>query len=267
MANNPRGPRRNSSDLPPPVSDESERAKQTSEIKKPSFWISVIALLVVGGYTYFAHEQVSETQTANSIAKKALAEANKPYVMFAGIFPNHTKDANGEHLRVGFTLTNFGNTPASYVRFNSCDPIIFDGVAAPSLHCTVTEKPSEFSEIGPKQALSIFGPVIKEADLEATTVDKKSVYVLGYVTYQDSVDFDRFGNPEQRETRFCQRLIEGVLKNISPANNAVAATSPWPPTTTGAIPSAIPDLPIDKKIIGQYCPAFSCLDASCRPLQ
>lgn len=248
--------------------DETNRGKDTREIKKPSFWVSVLALIVVGAYTYFAHQQVSETQTANSIAKKALAEANKPYVMFSGLFPNHSTDANGDHFRVGFTLVNFGNTPASYVRFNPCDSIIFDGVAAPNLHCTITEKPSEPAEMGPKQGINFVGPIIKEADLDATTSDRKSVYILGYVTYQDSVDFDRFGNPEQRETRFCQRLVEGVLKMPSTPTNNAAATPPWPPVTTATVPpSPAPDLPIDKKIVGQYCPAFSCIDANCRPFR
>src|ERR1700678_2468549 len=74
MANNPRLPRRDGLDDPPSPSDETERDNEKSDLKKPSFWVSVITLLVIGGYTYFAHQQVTETQTANGIAKDALAE-------------------------------------------------------------------------------------------------------------------------------------------------------------------------------------------------
>ena len=53
MANNPRNPRRDGGDLPPATRDEREGTKEASEFKKPSLWISVIALLVVGAYIYF----------------------------------------------------------------------------------------------------------------------------------------------------------------------------------------------------------------------
>lgn len=51
MANNPRSPRRDGGDSPSAARDEGP--KEASEFKKPSLWISVIALLVVGAYTYF----------------------------------------------------------------------------------------------------------------------------------------------------------------------------------------------------------------------
>jgi hypothetical protein len=188
MANNPRNPRRDSSDSPPTTRDGPEGGKETNEFKKPSFWISVIALLIVGTYTYFAHQQVSETQTANSIAKKALTEANKPYVMFSAFNPNHTIDTNGEHFRVGFTFTNWGNTPANYLRYTNCDPIIVNGGVNPELRCNVAEKASDEFNLGPKQGLSFAGSIIKESDLEDTRVDKKNIYIMAYVTYSDSID-------------------------------------------------------------------------------
>jgi hypothetical protein len=96
-------------------------------------------------------------------------------------------------------------------------------------------------------------------DLDATKDDRKNIYILGYVTYQDSVDFDAFGNPEQRETRFCQKLVKGILKTI-----VVPTTPGTVPEVTGAvIPQALPEA----GLTGQNCPAFSCMDSSCRPLR
>jgi hypothetical protein len=99
MARNPSNPRRDSGDVPPSPRDQPASSNEKSNLNKPSFWVAVITLIVVSGYTYFAHQQVTETQTANSIAKKALAEVNKPYVMSSGLNPNRTEDINGLHLR------------------------------------------------------------------------------------------------------------------------------------------------------------------------
>jgi hypothetical protein len=161
MANNPRPTSTNRLNGPPAPSDKHEGNKEKSDFKKPTFWVGILTLLVVSAYTFFARQQVTETQTANTIAKKALAEANKPYVMFSGLFPNHTTDTNGDHLRIGFALTNFGNTPASFVRFTNCDPIIMQGGAAPNLHCLASEKTSDPAEIGPKQTANYSGPIIR----------------------------------------------------------------------------------------------------------
>src|ERR1700722_8050715 len=116
MARNP--PRSPSNSLydPPAPGDPPTSYEKKSDLKKPSFWVNVITLIVVGFYTFYASQQVTQTQTANGIAKRALAEANKPYVMLASLNPNYTNDVNGVHLRIGFSLNNFGNTPAHFVR-------------------------------------------------------------------------------------------------------------------------------------------------------
>jgi hypothetical protein len=207
------------------------------------------------------------TQTANSIAKRALAEVNKPYVMFSALNPNHTHDANGQHLRVGFTFTNFGNTPASYLRYNNCDPIIVDFGVTPILKCNLSEKGSDEINVGPKQPINFSGSIIKEADLEDTRIDKKSIYIMGYVTYQDSIDVDPYGNPEQRETRICQKIQIPTIKTIQvPRVGATAA----PSDMTGTTPASdIPDPQIPATvapIIGLGCPGFSCIDSSCQPM-
>jgi hypothetical protein len=248
---------RNRGDVPPPQSEKAEMEK--SDLKKPSFWVAVITLVVISGYTYFAHQQVTETQTANGIAKKALAEANKPYVMYSTIYPNHTSDKNGTHLRIGFSLVNFGNTPASYLRFTNCDPIIVDGGVAPNLKCTVSEKPSDEFVLGPKQQVNYTGSIIKESDLDATREDKKNIYVLGYVTYQDSIDLDPYGNPEQRETRFCQKIAQTSLETVTiPVPPAASAQSqaPQPPPAL-QLPAGI------APIAAFGCPAFTCTDSGC----
>jgi hypothetical protein len=161
-------------------------------------------------YTGFSCRQVSETQTANSIAKKALTDSNRPYVMFSGFTPSHIKDNNGVHLRIGINFTNFGNTPANYVRYHDCAPIIRDDIVPPVIKCNTGDPDSGESVIGPKQGATIVGSKIEDADM-AATID---VYILGYITYQDSIDVDEHGFPEQRETRFCQRIIQQKIEML-----------------------------------------------------
>jgi hypothetical protein len=151
MTHHPPSSRRDGEDNPPPTGNQHPAKKETTSIKDPMFWIGLLTLIVVGVYTYIASQQVVETQNANAIAKKALAEANKPYVMFSALNPNFTTDVNGIHLRVGFTLVNFGNTPASYLRFTNCDPIILNPGVVPNIECKISEKPSDEMVLGPKQ--------------------------------------------------------------------------------------------------------------------
>jgi hypothetical protein len=276
MANNPRSARRDRSDDPPPPSDETKGGDQKSEFKKPSFWVTVATLLVIGGYTYFAHQQVTETQTANTIAKKALTEANKPYVMYTGIAPNFTTDANGEHFRVGFTVTNLGNTPANFLRYTNCDPIILNSVAVPNIHCNASEKSSDPMVLGPKQATTWAGSIILPADLEATRDDKKNIYIFGYVTYEDSIDSDAYGNPEQRETRFCQKISQITAKAIpaptptvpptsSPEQSPQTAPVPTPNIAPAAnpAPQTLQFPPGFNPIATLGCPTFNCMDSGC----
>jgi hypothetical protein len=267
MANNPRSTRRDRSDDPPPPSYKTEGGDEKSEFKKPSFWITVATFLVVGGYTYFAHQQVTETQTANLIAKQALTEANKPYVMLTALSPNYTSDTNGIHLRLGFTLTNYGNTPAHFVRFTSCEPII-RADASPDIHCNKTSAPGDPTDLGPKQFINISGEIVKDEDMEATKDAKKSVYVLGYVTYQDSIDMDANNLPEQRETRFCLKAIRAIPKLITTPTTPNPKSQPnieTPAPTSPPQPSSEPPPEAFPPIVGQACPAFSCMDKTCKP--
>ena len=260
MANNPRSPRRNSLDEPPTPSDQSTCSKKQSDFRKPTFWVNVVTLIVIAVYTCFACNQVQQTQTANSIAKKALTEVNKPYVMFTGLVPNYTSDNAGQHFRIGAAWTNLGNTPAQYIRAWNCDPIIRDDIVPPVFTCHISESEQPYSVLGPKQGLGTIGPVIKESDFEATADEKKAIYIFGYVEYQDSIDTDAVGNPEQRTTRFCQRVIQPKAMVVSPS-----LTNPSsPPTTTVIDPP--PGAPITA--IGALgCNGFICMDDTCKALK
>ena len=225
------------------------------------------SLIVIAIYTCFAWSQVTETQTANSIAKKALTEANKPYVMFTSLVPNYTSDAAGRHFRVGITWTNLGNTPASYVRINNCDPIIREDTAEPQLHCNVSESKDQIPEnvIGPKQQLTVIGPILKESDFDDTQTEKKAIYILGYATYQDAIDVDQFGNPEQRETRFCQRIVKPTIEAIT--TSALPTLQNAPPATPPAVQVLNPPkgAPITAMVL-LGCRRFTCIDKECGPL-
>ena len=257
-ARNPSNAPRGSAITPPPKNDEpSAPPNKESEFKKPTFWVNVLTLIVVGVYTCFACSQVRETQTANSIAKKALAEVNKPYVMFTGIQPNYTNDKNGRHLHMGVQWTNLGTTPAHFVRVFNCDPIVRDNLVQPQFVCNVSEDDLSKAErvLGPKQSTTALGSIIKESDFEATRDEAKAIYVFGYVTYEDSIEVDNFGNPEQRTTRFCQRVIQPTIL-------ATSATSP--PVTNIVNPPA--GAPITS-VAALDCNAFTCMDSTCRPLK
>ena len=71
--------------------------------------------------------------------------------MFSALNPNHTTDTNGDHFRIGFVFTNWGNTPANYLRYTNCDPIVVNGGVNPELRCNVSEKTSDALDLGPKQ--------------------------------------------------------------------------------------------------------------------
>ena len=95
------------------------------------FVVNFFTLIAVAIYACYARQQVTETQAANAIAKQALAEVNRPYVMFASLYPNNTADNNGVHKRIGITWTNFGNTPALNPTFYMCKPIVRDDFTPP----------------------------------------------------------------------------------------------------------------------------------------
>jgi hypothetical protein len=240
---------------PQPIPPITVIPQEKPVFRNPLFWINLLTLLAVTAYTAFSYQQVSETQTANSIAKKALTDSNRPYVMFSGFVPNHVKDNNGVHLRIGINFTNFGNTPANYVRFHDCAPIIRDDIVPPVIKCNPTEADSGESVVGPKQGVTIVGPKIEDADMTATIDEKKAIYILGYVTYQDSIDVDEHGIPEQRETRFCQRILQQKIEVL-----------PRPGSLTLNPPPPLPQPPPGFGPLAAFsCPVFNCMDKACLP--
>ncbi len=264
MANRPPNPPRNRGDVPPSDGNQSTSTRdqtEKSEFRKPTFYVNILTLAVIAVYTCFACSQVQETQTANSIAKKALAEANKPYVMFESFYPNYIIDPRDgkRHFHLGVKWTNFGNTPAQFARMFMCDPIVRPDVAEPEFHCNISDNIDQtpIGIIGPKQPAYIVGPVIEESDFEATRNEAKTIYLFGYVTYQDAIDTDRFGNPEQRVTRFCQRVVAPSIISTTQRPNAPAVTEVVNPP---------PGAPI-VAVTGFGCRKFSCMDAGCGPLR
>ena len=260
MARNRPNRRRDRTDNPPPPpADKPTTTHEKSDLKRPSFWLSLFTLVVVGAYLFLAYYQIQQTQTANAIAKKALSEANRPYVMFNAINPNHSVDTRGEHLRVGFSFTNWGNSPAHYLRYVDCDPVVVNSGVEPELRCNMSEKASAESDLGPKQAVSFAGSIINEADLKETRDDKKSIYIMGYVTYQDSIDTNAYGNPEQRETRICQKIQVPTLRAIQMATSEVTAALDSTSSVQQTVHLPAPMAPI----VGQGCAGFSCMDGAC----
>ena len=223
------------------------------EVTSPSFWVGILTLVALTVYTAFTHQQVTETRKANLIAKKALTEVNKPYVLAASISPNFTRDNNGSHLRIGWTLSNLGNTPANHIRYTNCDPIIRDS-ATKIIKCNVTEEKSVDLILGPKQTTQVAGSIIEPAILKKTTDGRAFIYILGFVTYEDEVDVDADGKPEERVTRFCSQVEQAEPIAALPSGTVNATVTQDPAGTQQLI------------IAGLGCPSFTCIDAACEKL-
>jgi hypothetical protein len=158
-------------------------------------WATVGAFLGVCIYTYYAREQVNKSQVANEIAKRALAEANKPYVLMNGFVPQRIADRkNVLAARIGIQWMNFGNTPAYSAMPTVCDPIIRHDMNVPNFTCHVSESVISQFVIGPKQTVTVSGPVIDDNDLLGTRDDSTAVYIFGKLDYTDGVEIDEFGN-------------------------------------------------------------------------
>jgi hypothetical protein len=151
--------------------------------------------MVVCAYTVYACKQVDETRTANSLAKRALIEANKSFVMFNGINYNQNKDINGMHKRIGINIINSGNSPSIPNTLYLCKPIIRNDENQPVYRCELSDPPASLSAIGPKQIVSTIGPVVSDADLAATRDAKNSIYIFGYINYSDNISVDEMGVP------------------------------------------------------------------------
>jgi hypothetical protein len=156
-----------------------EHKKKRNWVQDPAmFSIGVATVIVVGVYTCYARQQVIETQTANAIAQKALTEASRPYVMMENIFSSNSNDANGIRPHVGFKVTNFGNTPATYLKFTNCDPIIRNDNAVPNFKCNVSDWATSEWILGPKQSVCYTGSVFAQSDIDLTKDEKKFILYL-----------------------------------------------------------------------------------------
>lgn len=189
----------------------------------PQFAVSLLTLIAVVIYACYARQQVEATQNANAIARAALTEANKPYVMFSSLFEPLTQDKNGIHKHVGMIWTNFGNTPALYPTWYMCTPRIRDNPNPRPYTCELLETPTKFTTIGPKQSINLQGPIVENSDLEATKDEKKAIYVFGFLKYEDKVTVDPYGNKKRRVTSFCQRIIQ---QNVTPTTNDTSTSAP-----------------------------------------
>jgi hypothetical protein len=168
------------------------------------FWVTLFGLLAILGYTWYARQQVIETKAANTIAKTALSAANKPYVNVSGFSLGRWRTAPGKppKWRIGPTWTNYGNSPASDVVTHLCDPIIRDDSNTPNFDCHISEKEQNKTVLAPHQSVSITGIFIEDTTLDATMTENKWIYIFGYVTYSDAVDFGEKASP--RITWFCR---------------------------------------------------------------
>lgn len=180
----------------------------------PHFIVTLAGVVVVCVYTMYACQQVSETQHANQIAKSALAEANKPYLNFEALFPNKSVDPiepHATHLHVGFTLRNYGNTPALSARIKMCKPIIRDNILPPEYKCDQEDKINFIGIVSPKQGINIIGPAVPDDVLTATRNGSKVVYIMGYIEYADGVSFDEHNIPLKRAATFCQQIVQSPI--------------------------------------------------------
>lgn len=181
----------------------------------PQFLVGIFTLFVLGLYTWYSSQQVAESGLANSIARQALGEANKPYVMFSGLAPHLAKDINGLHKQAGLNFTNYGNTPALNPIFYMCTPVIKENSGIPPYKCDLLDPPAKVNALGPKQTTTFVGPIISEPDLEASKDERKFIYIFGYLKYDDKIDVDPYGNIKRRVTSFCQRIIQPTVIDAS----------------------------------------------------
>jgi hypothetical protein len=242
----------------------------------PQFLIGILTLGALALYTWYSSEQVDKSEVANNIARQALGEANKPYVMFSSLAPHLTKDLNGVHKQAGLTFTNYGNTPALNPVFYMCTPLTKETSGAPSYKCDLAEPPAKANPLGPKQTTTFSGPIISEADLEASKDERKFIYVFGFLKYDDKIDVDPYGNTKRRVTSFCQRIVQPTMTIVD--NNPVAKQSPGlassqssPSGSSVAQPGGETQASsanlMEPQFIGFGCQGFNyCLDDDCPEL-
>jgi hypothetical protein len=229
------------------------------------FVVGVLTLLVLGIYTWYSGQQVTESDTANKIALQALGEANKPYVMFGSLAPHLTQDKNGVHKQAGLTFTNYGNM---------CKPIIKETQGSPPYKCDLLDPPAKANPVGPKQSTTFSGPIISESDLDASKDERKFIYLFGFLKYDDKIDVDPYGNIKRRVTSFCQRIVQPTVLSTNStsnkiANSASSQVSPsnnisGQPGTEAQINAANLNEP---QFVGLGCQDFNyCIDDDCPEL-
>jgi hypothetical protein len=239
----------------------------------PQFIVGLLTLGAVGLYTWNSAQQVSESETANKLAKQALGEANKPYVMFSKLVPRLTKDVNGLHKQAGLTFTNYGNTPALDPLFYICKLIIQESREALTYKCDLLESPSKTNAIGPKQSTTFAGPVISDSDLEASKDEHKFIYLFGYLKYNDKIDVDSYGNVKRRVTSFCTRIIQPTIISANSTTKQIPGLAssqiapPSNPSQLGNEPQPNATNVIELPFTGYGCPNFDyCIDDDCPDL-
>lgn len=210
------------------------------------FWATVGAFWGVCFYTYYAREQVNKSQAANEIAKIALAEANKPYVLTNGFVPQRIADhKNVLAARIGVQWTNFGNTPAYSALPTICDPIARHDMNVPNFTRHVSESVMSQFVIEPKQTVTKIGPVIDDKDLLGTQDDSTAIYIFGKLDYTDGVEIDESGNRKSRVTWFCSRIVLPQPRTADPSHAPI-------------------DLPIEATMpVAFGCATVNCADDAC----
>jgi hypothetical protein len=245
------------------MSDESEPNNPWQIKDAWGFSVSLLTLIAVAVYAWYARQQVTESQNANSIAKEALAEVNRPYVMSTGIYINVTGDQNKTiHKHLGVNFNNFGNTPAINVTWIQCKTIIRTDIITPTYKCDLDGQPGKVIVLGPKQPMNIVGPAIDDADLEATRSESKSIYVFGYLTYDDKVEDSKDGEHKTSVTSVCYKIIkQDVMVTPTPQPNV-------PQDVANAAAKLLESqLSPQAPIVGLGCPGFDyCIDEGCKGL-
>ena len=226
---------------PPPQGNEQSN-EDYRWIKGPGmFALGLFTLVAVCVYAEFAREQVNETRESNNIARETTFQTNRPYVMWTGLSVIRVLNKDGTFSwRIGSKITNFGNTPAIGRTIKSCDPTIRHDTQSPVFNCVVSDPPNTNASWGPKQEITVNGPVVSSADMLATKVGLTYVYIYGEIIYEDTL---RPGISHL--TRFCEQVAELGI-GVPPANQ-----------------NSIPDGPDNPPGFTSATCSYACVDDSC----
>jgi len=260
MPNKTRTPHSPSTQATAAIQGEDHRPQKPHWTQYGMFYATVAAFLGVCVYTGFTREQVSQSEAANRIAKQALAEANRPYVLWNGQLTLGFFGEKGDQPtpHVGIQWINYGNTPAYDALTTMCDPVIRTERDEPNFTCVVSEKQMFKTVVGPKQVLNLVGKPLKEEDLLNTRDGSKHIFLLGKIEYRDDVSLDDNDLPKSRITWFCTSVISANIRVVQIPNTQPATPLPQPSVQgAGNIPlEATP-------MIATPCSGVNCSDQSC----